>query len=176
MAEHAVHRAAAVLRHPPERQVPDAHRVCLRILQRPMVGAPLDQYGRGKGAERDGQVTKQDRDSAAVTTAAAREALLGPGSYTYHLLGRHPEALVCAEVLCLSELCQMDHVGMDIVPSDSQPNVPENPDQWVRFLLPLFVHAGVIHVLLAMAAQFYLGAQIERQVWTEADSDPTAIY
>ncbi|EJD55540.1 rhomboid-domain-containing protein [Auricularia subglabra TFB-10046 SS5] len=38
------------------------------------------------------------------------------------------------------------------------------PDQWFRFITPIFLHAGIIHILLNMFAQFMLAAQIEREM------------
>ena len=43
------------------------------------------------------------------------------------------------------------------------PNQPADPDQWIRLIWPLFIHAGLIHVILAMLVQFFAGKQIERQ-------------
>ncbi|KAH7104660.1 rhomboid-domain-containing protein [Auriculariales sp. MPI-PUGE-AT-0066] len=36
------------------------------------------------------------------------------------------------------------------------------PNQWFRFITPIFLHAGIVHILLNMFAQFTLSAQIER--------------
>ncbi|KAF8846303.1 rhomboid-domain-containing protein [Paxillus ammoniavirescens] len=38
------------------------------------------------------------------------------------------------------------------------------PDQWFRFITPIFLHAGFIHILLNMFAQLTLSAQIEREM------------
>lgn len=38
------------------------------------------------------------------------------------------------------------------------------PDQWFRFITPIFLHAGIIHIALNMFAQFALAAQIEREM------------
>ncbi|KAL4069679.1 hypothetical protein V8B97DRAFT_1968649 [Scleroderma yunnanense] len=38
------------------------------------------------------------------------------------------------------------------------------PNQWFRFITPIFVHAGIIHILLNMLAQLTLSAQIEREM------------
>jgi len=40
----------------------------------------------------------------------------------------------------------------------------ENPNQWFRFIVPIFLHAGFIHILLNMLAQLTLSAQIEREM------------
>jgi membrane associated rhomboid family serine protease len=38
------------------------------------------------------------------------------------------------------------------------------PNQWFRFITPIFLHAGLIHFLLNMLAQLSLSAQIEREM------------
>jgi len=38
------------------------------------------------------------------------------------------------------------------------------PDQSFRFVTPIFLHAGFIHILLNMVAQLFLSAQIEREM------------
>lgn len=40
----------------------------------------------------------------------------------------------------------------------------QNPSQWFRFITPIFLHAGIIHLLLNMLAQWTLSAQIEREM------------
>ncbi|KAF9044628.1 rhomboid-domain-containing protein [Hymenopellis radicata] len=39
-----------------------------------------------------------------------------------------------------------------------------DPNQWYRFILPIFIHAGFIHIALNMLAQLTLSAQIEREM------------
>jgi len=38
------------------------------------------------------------------------------------------------------------------------------PDQWFRFITPIFLHAGIIHFLLNMAAQLTASAEVEREM------------
>ncbi|KAG6334043.1 hypothetical protein ID866_5046 [Astraeus odoratus] len=38
------------------------------------------------------------------------------------------------------------------------------PNQWYRFITAIFLHAGIIHILLNMLAQLTLSAQIEREM------------
>lgn len=38
------------------------------------------------------------------------------------------------------------------------------PDQWWRFIVPIFLHVGVVHLLVNMVAQMLIGAQIEREI------------
>jgi membrane associated rhomboid family serine protease len=74
------------------------------------------------------------------------------------------DALRCADVLCLSELCQLEKVtSMDIVADAATPNVPKSPNQWPRFIVPLFLHSGIIHAVLLLGVQYYFGSKIERQ-------------
>ncbi|KAG6851199.1 hypothetical protein H0H93_015209 [Arthromyces matolae] len=40
----------------------------------------------------------------------------------------------------------------------------KDPNQWFRFIVPIFLHAGFIHILLNMLAQLSLSAQIEREM------------
>lgn len=39
-----------------------------------------------------------------------------------------------------------------------------NPNQWFRFILPIFVHAGIVHLLLNMSFQINIGFQLEREI------------
>ncbi|KAF8632591.1 hypothetical protein AX15_001797 [Amanita polypyramis BW_CC] len=40
----------------------------------------------------------------------------------------------------------------------------KSPNQWFRFITPIFLHAGLVHLLLNMLAQNTLSAQIEREM------------
>ncbi|THH33565.1 hypothetical protein EUX98_g670 [Antrodiella citrinella] len=40
----------------------------------------------------------------------------------------------------------------------------ETPDQWFRFITPIFLHAGIIHFILNMFAQLTAAAEIEREM------------
>lgn len=40
----------------------------------------------------------------------------------------------------------------------------ETPNQWFRFITPICLHAGIIHLLLNMLAQVTLSAQVERDM------------
>ncbi|CAA7258657.1 unnamed protein product [Cyclocybe aegerita] len=57
------------------------------------------------------------------------------------------------EICTVEELC-----GFGGIP----PN--ETPDQWFRFITAIFLHAGVVHILINMLAQMILSAQIEREM------------
>jgi len=38
------------------------------------------------------------------------------------------------------------------------------PNQWFRFITPIFIHAGIIHIILNMLAQLTVSAQIEKEM------------
>jgi len=40
----------------------------------------------------------------------------------------------------------------------------KSPNQWFRFITPIFLHAGFVHIILNMLAQLLLSAQIEREM------------
>ncbi|WVW79247.1 hypothetical protein I302_101213 [Kwoniella bestiolae CBS 10118] len=42
----------------------------------------------------------------------------------------------------------------------------QNPDQSWRFVYPIFLHVGIVHLLLNMLAQIIAGAQVEREMGT----------
>ncbi|KAI5123620.1 hypothetical protein M0805_003434 [Coniferiporia weirii] len=57
------------------------------------------------------------------------------------------------EICPISELC-----GFGGIKSD------ETPNQWFRFITPIFLHAGIIHIALNMLAQLLVSAQLEREM------------
>ncbi|WVO22751.1 uncharacterized protein IAS62_004087 [Cryptococcus decagattii] len=42
----------------------------------------------------------------------------------------------------------------------------ETPDQWWRFILPIFLHVGIIHLIINMLVQITASAQVEREMGT----------
>ncbi|KAF9270141.1 rhomboid-domain-containing protein [Marasmius fiardii PR-910] len=40
----------------------------------------------------------------------------------------------------------------------------KEPNQWFRFITPVFLHAGIIHILLNLFAQLTISAQIEKEM------------
>lgn len=40
----------------------------------------------------------------------------------------------------------------------------KEPNQWFRFITPIFLHAGFVHIILNMLAQLTVSAQIEREM------------
>ena len=68
-----------------------------------------------------------------------------------------------ASVSCsLSDLCGFSgvpnpHIGGSIH------DVPQ-PDQWFRFIVPIFLHAGVVHIAFNLLLQLTLGRDMERSI------------
>ncbi|KAH6917481.1 hypothetical protein BKA70DRAFT_336099 [Coprinopsis sp. MPI-PUGE-AT-0042] len=57
-----------------------------------------------------------------------------------------------AKVCTVAELCSFGY------------KAGTEPNQWFRFIIPIFLHAGIIHLLLNMLAQMTLSTQIERDM------------
>lgn len=70
-----------------------------------------------------------------------------------------PGSLTCS----LSELC-----GMGGVPDQSQVkdfrDRSHEPNQWWRFIVPMFLHAGIIHIAFNMLLQLTLGRDMEKEI------------
>jgi membrane associated rhomboid family serine protease len=62
----------------------------------------------------------------------------------------------------LSELCGFGGVP-NPQPGGSLSDRPE-PDQWFRFIVPMFLHAGIIHIGFNMLMQMTVGAEMERMI------------
>lgn len=77
------------------------------------------------------------------------------------------DKLLCSDTMCLNDLCSLqenimsEKAEIDINPANR--NEPIDPNQWWRFILPLFIHSGVLHCLLAMMVQYYVCRGIEKQ-------------
>ncbi|KMP09118.1 rhomboid family protein membrane protein [Coccidioides immitis RMSCC 2394] len=62
----------------------------------------------------------------------------------------------------LSELC-----GLGGVPNPrpgGSINDKDEPNQWFRFIIPIFLHAGLIHIGVNLLAQLVIGADMERSI------------
>ena len=70
---------------------------------------------------------------------------------------------LCADTLCLAPICQLLKGGGAITSDATYKNLPASPNQWFRFFLPIFIHAGIIHAFLLLGCQLYFGCQIEEQ-------------
>jgi len=63
----------------------------------------------------------------------------------------HPEATLCSQVSCMQDVCGM-------LPFVDQ----HTPDQFYRLLTSLFLHAGLIHLLMSLIIQLYLMRDMEK--------------
>ncbi|KAK3325746.1 hypothetical protein B0H66DRAFT_599888 [Apodospora peruviana] len=67
----------------------------------------------------------------------------------------------------LSELCGFNGVPEpsynSTAPTDFTQQKP-GPDQWFRFIIPMFMHAGLIHIAFNMLLQLTLGRDMERSI------------
>ncbi len=64
-----------------------------------------------------------------------------------------------ANACTLSELC-----GFAGVPNPGEANNGAEPNQWFRFILPIFLHAGLIHIGFNMLLQLTLGREMEKAI------------
>ncbi|EEP79986.1 conserved hypothetical protein [Uncinocarpus reesii 1704] len=62
----------------------------------------------------------------------------------------------------LSQLCGLGGV-QDPRAGGSIDDKPE-PNQWFRFIIPIFLHAGLIHIGVNLLAQMIIGADMERNI------------
>ena len=62
----------------------------------------------------------------------------------------------------LSDLCGFSPVPNPYVGDtlDTQPQ----PNQWFRFIIPIFLHAGIVHIAFNMLLQLTLGREIEKEI------------
>ncbi|KAI1487774.1 hypothetical protein F5X96DRAFT_648363 [Biscogniauxia mediterranea] len=64
----------------------------------------------------------------------------------------------------LSELCGFGGVpNPEWLGADGLSQSPQ-PDQWFRFILPIFMHAGIIHIGFNLLLQLTMGKEIERAI------------
>ena len=60
----------------------------------------------------------------------------------------HKESMLCSDVACLKDTCNMDGYKPEV--KDDRKNQIHSPRQWYRFIAPIFLHAGLIHFVLCM--------------------------
>lgn len=63
----------------------------------------------------------------------------------------------------LSELCGMGGVPEQKYPTDFTDRSRE-PNQWWRFIVPIFLHAGIIHIGFNLLLQLTLGRDMEKEI------------
>lgn len=76
----------------------------------------------------------------------------------------HSSLQLCGQTPCLAETCTT-YAGVTEtgLPKPTQ-NKIEEPNQWYRFIAPLFVHSGAIQVILVLYLQQVIGCPIERSI------------
>jgi len=74
-----------------------------------------------------------------------------PAEFSFPCLNNtaNPPTSMCS----ISDICGFGGFG---------PN--SEPNQWFRFITPIFLHAGLIHIALNMFAQLFVSAQVEREM------------
>ncbi|CAL1262939.1 unnamed protein product [Larinioides sclopetarius] len=65
----------------------------------------------------------------------------------------HEEAALCSQVSCLDDICGM-------IPFHN----PEVPDQFYRLWTSLFLHAGILHLLITVIIQYLIMTDLEKLV------------
>ena len=74
---------------------------------------------------------------------------------------------VLLQVNCLRDICGFNGalVGEDIVESTGEPDpLMPDPQQFWRFFTATYVHLGIIHVVIILPIQLYVGIKIERTI------------
>ncbi|KAF3770772.1 rhomboid-domain-containing protein, partial [Cryphonectria parasitica EP155] len=69
-----------------------------------------------------------------------------------------------AEVCTLSDLCGFGGVPEPKYDSSASMDDKPEPNQWWRFILPMFMHAGIIHIGFNMLLQLTMGKEIEKSI------------
>lgn len=70
-----------------------------------------------------------------------------------------PNSTTDAADCSLSEVC-----GFGGVPDHHAEQNGKSPNQWYRFILPMFLHAGLIHIGFNMLLQATLGRELEKEI------------
>ncbi|KAI9367099.1 hypothetical protein BJX61DRAFT_538336 [Aspergillus egyptiacus] len=73
-----------------------------------------------------------------------------------------PNSTTTESQCTLSELCGFKGVP-NPHPGGSLDDTPE-PDQWYRFIIPMFLHSGFIHIGFNLLVQMTMGADMERTI------------
>lgn len=71
-----------------------------------------------------------------------------------------------ASVTCqLSDLCGFSSSHNPVVNGSLDPKPPlQAPDQWWRFIVPIFLHGGIIHIGFNLLLQMTLGRDVEKLI------------
>ncbi|XP_015910629.1 inactive rhomboid protein 1 isoform X2 [Parasteatoda tepidariorum] len=65
----------------------------------------------------------------------------------------HEEAALCSQVSCLDDICGM-------IPFHN----PDVPDQFYRIWTSLFLHAGILHLLITVIIQYFIMTDLEKLI------------
>eukprot|EP00041_Stephanoeca_diplocostata_P032880 m.1067731 g.1067731 ORF g.1067731 m.1067731 type:complete len:832 (-) comp24223_c1_seq7:1321-3816(-) len=76
----------------------------------------------------------------------------------------HSTKQLCSQVACMQETCTTYTGIKPAVQDKPAQNQVANPNQWFRFIAPLFIHSGGIHFFLVAIVQLYIGRPIERSI------------
>ncbi|KAK0635519.1 rhomboid family-domain-containing protein [Bombardia bombarda] len=64
----------------------------------------------------------------------------------------------------LSELCGFGGVPEPFYNATASANQSPEPNQWFRFIIPMFLHAGIIHIGFNMLLQLTMGREMEKSI------------
>lgn len=64
----------------------------------------------------------------------------------------------------LSELCGFGGVPEEYFPPDKKVPRSPMPNQWWRFIVPIFLHGGIIHIAFNLLLQLTLGRDVEKLI------------
>jgi len=78
-------------------------------------------------------------------------SIINTGGYVNKATGKEITENLCT----LSDLCGMGGIEKG-----------EKPNQWIRFIAPIFLHAGIIHIFINLIFQIRTGIQMERDFGT----------
>lgn len=73
----------------------------------------------------------------------------------------HSLSMLFPQVNCLRDVCAFNGVG--IGDQDGNPNRPTAQQFWRWFTSP-FIHLGIIHIIIIIPIQLYVGIKIERTI------------
>jgi membrane associated rhomboid family serine protease len=93
--------------------------------------------------------------------------------YVEKVLDNHIEAWPCPNTTTTDAFCSLSELcGNGGVPEQDptltwdnrQSRAKQEPNQWWRFITPIFLHAGLIHIIFNMLLQLTLGRDMEKEI------------